>query len=161
MVKIATKENGFAILVSDSVNSDNPTASWVDVVNFDTTSDGVLQIDVKCKALISLKNFKTDQQNLLWAEGESVDYWPTQKHNDETLLLNKLLLSLFEDNNEFAELYQQEYIDKPNWVVARWLELLPIKTQEKTHFFLADSYSNAVSFLSALLLDNNKLNDPI
>lgn len=161
MVKIASTENGFAILMNDKSYEKNnsPIASWVNIIDFDNKTDGILQIDVKCNTLISLENMRVDQQNLMWAEGKTVTCWPMQTYNDKTLILRKLLLSIFKEDNELSELYRQNYIDTPNWIISRWLELIPIKNKDKKHFYLSNSFFDAVDFLSELLLNHKNINE--
>lgn len=155
LVKVASKEHGFAILFTgkSDTNTDSRLASWVEIINFDSTDEGILQIDVKCKGLIALKKTYTDELRLMWADGESAGHWPVQQHNEVTLLLSELLQSFFQQNTELFELYQQNFVNQPNWVMARWLELLPLKNKDKAHFLLPDSFPQAISFLAELLLE--------
>lgn len=155
MVKIATKENGFAILSNMESGSDELIASWVDIINFDNGDDGVLVIDVQCKSLIKLTDSYIDKEQLMWANIEKFSHWQTQKDDDITVKLSRLLKSFFEQNDDIFTLYNNKFINKPNWVMARWLELLPIKNKDKEHFLLPDSYLKASNFLSSVLIVKN------
>jgi Lon protease-like protein len=155
MVKIATKENGFAILHNTEGTVENCIASWVDIINFDKSDDGILQIDVKCKSLITLTEPYVDKERLMWATIDNSSHWQDEPHDDITLKLGELLQSLFEENEDLFTLYNNHFINKPNWILARWLELLPIKTDDKAHFLLPNSYLKANSFLSNILIVKN------
>jgi Lon protease-like protein len=156
MVKVASKENGFAILLHDKSDIDEPIASWVEIIDFDKTDEGILQIDVQCKSLVRVNNPSVDKNQLMWAGTEILPHWPVQSNDDTSLRLSHLLRMLFEENIDLFTLYGKNFVDKPAWVTARWLELLPIKNKEKAHFFLSNSYQQANSFLADLLIEKNK-----
>ena len=155
MVKIATKENGFAILSQDKNNLESVVASWVDIINFDQTNEGVLQIDVQCKSLVSLTNLFTDKNHLMWGNAKSTAHWQPHQHNELTLTFAKMLQDFFEQHDELYSLYNNNFINKPNWVLSRWLELLPVNNASKANFLLPNSYSAANNFLSSVLLTKN------
>ena len=159
MVKIATKENGFGILFDNKDNNENHTnpviASWVDIINFNQNKEGILQIDVQCKSLITLTDVDMDKNNLMWATANKIPHWQPNQHDDLTIKLGEMLLSFFEQNSALFTLYNQQFIDQPNWIISRWLELLPIDNVHKESFLLSNSYSTACDFLSTVLLTKN------
>ncbi len=152
MVKIASKGDGFAILLACDDNLDAKIASWVDIINFDTSDEGLLQIDVKCKSLIELSAITSDENNLMWANIKNVKHWDVQKHDDFTLEFTELLRLFFVKNTELFDLYDKTLVNQPNWIIARWLEALPIDNIYKAHFLLPDTYSQAHDLLTELLL---------
>lgn len=56
LVKIASTEQGFIILLQSEKpeTTDITWGSWVEIINFDSGEDGVLEIDVKCKSLVKI-----------------------------------------------------------------------------------------------------------
>jgi len=156
MVKLASKAHGFAILLNNESDNDNNCriASWVDIIDFDTSEDGILQIDVKCKSLIALHSSYIDEEQLMWAKFDTYQHWQEHQHDATTQKFSELLKRFFQHSKELTKLYNNEYINQPNWVIARWLELLPIKNEYKAHFFLSDTYEKATEFLTELLLPN-------
>lgn len=157
MVKIASKAHGFAILLNSDNNSSYRIASWVEIIDFDTTDDGILQIDVQCKSLIALHDSYTDEHELMWSSFSPWQHWQSHQHNETTRKFSDLLKKFFQLSKELTKLYNHEFVNQPNWVIARWLELLPINNKYKAHFFLADTYDKANDFLSELLLQKNIL----
>lgn len=155
MVKIAMKNNGFAIILNELLSEEAMTASWVDIIDFSETEKGILIIDVKCKSLVTIAETNRDDNNLLWATAKPVQHWSPTKHSELTTRYSRLLHTYFKQNHELSALYHNEFIDLPYWVVARWLELLPISEQEKICFFDANSYQQAELFLATLLADKN------
>jgi Lon protease-like protein len=155
MISIAAKENGFAIVLNEFIGQTKMTASWVRIVNFDTTEHGILIVDVKCTALVSLESSYKDGHDLLWASYTPLIHWQVLTHNPSTQSFSQLLQSYFGKNKQLSSLYHDEFVDTPNWVMCRWLELLPLKTKDKLYFLTPDSYPQAQGLLSDLLLQKN------
>jgi Lon protease-like protein len=157
MISIAAKNKGFAIVLNELIGQSTMTASWVEVINFDKSESGILIVDVKCKGLISLVACYKDEHNLMWASYTPLSHWQALTHNASTKMFSQLLRSFFQQNEALLELYHDEFIDTPNWVMCRWLELLPLKTKDKLCFLTSDSDQQAKGFLSDLLLPENSL----
>lgn len=155
MVKIALKNNGFAIVLNELLTEKKITASWVDIINFNTTEQGVLVVDVKCKSLIILTSPRKDEHDLLWASYKPIEHWSPSEHTPSTTSFSQLLHSYFKQHRDLSALYNNEFIDSPTWVISRWLELLPIPSQEKACFFDNVTYKQAEQFLSELLTSKN------
>ena len=162
MIKIATKNSGFVIVLNEYLNDalieSEITGSWVEVVNFFTSDEGILIVDVKCKSLVSVEISYKDKLNLLWSTCKPISHWKSAEHNKTTLNMSKSLRLFFEQSNDLSSLYINKFIDTPNWVISRWLELLPIPSHEKTCFFEETSYLQAQQFLSGLLSEKVTLN---
>jgi hypothetical protein len=155
MVKLATQANGFAILLNEAERSklNVSWASWVDIINFDQGDDGMLIIDVKCKALVKLIDVEVDKDNLRHANVTKIEHWPSEEHDKVTKQLSSSLLTVFEQNVALSELYQDTFIDNANWVLARWLELLPIALTTKQVFAAKRSFLQAKSFIQSVVLE--------
>lgn len=154
MIKIATKNDGFGILFhcasDDSAFED--WASWVDIVNFDQGSDGVLIIDVKCKHLVSIKEIKADEQGLYFGQAQQQAHWAPQASDALTEQLTQSLRHVFDTHEALKNVYQQVFNDQPVWVVSRWLELMPIEQQMKNVFIESTSFDSAKQFLSSIII---------
>ena len=155
LIKIATKHNGFAIVLNELLGQQTMTASWVEIINFDASEHGILIVDVKCKGLISLTSSYQSDDQLLWANYTPLSHWHALVDNPATKFLSQLLQKLFAQNNELFKLYDNQFIDTPNWVMSRWLELLPIDAQHKRCFFEPESDQQAQLFLADLLAEKN------
>jgi Lon protease-like protein len=59
---------------------------------------------------------------------------------------------VFIENAELGALYPEQHFDQGDWVVARWLELIPVKLAEKNLFVDKDSYSQAKELLQSIIL---------
>ncbi|GHG03076.1 LON peptidase substrate-binding domain-containing protein [Thalassotalea marina] len=155
MVRMATQNQGFVVLLNDQKNKlfEKNWASWVEIINFDQDQDGLLLIDVKCKALVKLANITVDEDKLRHADVSTINHWPINEHDDTTEKLASSLLEVFEQNEPLNAMYQAKFEDKANWVVSRWLELLPVKLAAKSVFADAKSYEQAKQFVESIVLN--------
>jgi Lon protease-like protein len=58
---------------------------------------------------------------------------------------------LFDVNTELTDLYRQTHFDDLNWVIARWLELLPISIDKKQQLAFKSDFANIHSFLHTVI----------
>lgn len=155
MVKIASQAHGFAILYKSKSEQTPTWASWVEIINFDQ-QDGLLVIDIRCKSLVSLDNLTCDQDNLHFADTSPIEHWASQPHDEVTAQLTRSLTQLFEQHQDLQALYQYD-VDYQNktygadWVIARWLELLPLEAKVKNIFTQQDSFEQAKTFLLSVI----------
>jgi Lon protease-like protein len=154
MVSIAMKNQGFVIFSHD--NSEKPNTmkvgSWVEVINFDQGEDGILLIDVRCKCLVDIQTITQDKVNLHHGDVIPKNHWPDASLDKTTRDLSVSLKMLFSENTELDELYQKPHFSLGNWVVARWMELIPLKLAEKKLFTNQNSYSEAKQLLQSIIL---------
>lgn len=153
MVSIAAKGDGFAILLNtkDKAVAETHWASWVDIVNFDQGNDGMLIIDVKCKALVEIESMTTEADNLRFGVFHQVEHWSQNESDDIVKKLSSSLLKVFNENNELSNLYQDKFFGNAHWVVARWLELLPTDVSAKCIFANDHSYEQAKEFVQTII----------
>lgn len=158
MVKNVHKTNGFVIsYYQDSPNLDieskiSPWGSWVEIVNFMQGDDGILVIDVKCKALVDIQNTSINNEQLMLGEVAVKAHWADSLGKQTQADLSEQLNKVFSDNKQLADLYQQIFVDDLHWVCARWLELLPLPFVDKSIFCTQDSFNKALEFLSEILI---------
>jgi Lon protease-like protein len=162
MVKIATKDQGFVITpsVNDTNSSNTIWGSWVEIINFDQGNDGVLEIEVKSKYLVEIDSLEKDKDNLLFGNTSILEHWSQQKKLLEPLIesshnikkLSTSLDTLFKNEMTLGNLYQEKAFDDGYWVVARWLELLPLAISIKTTFISKNSYLDAKKFIQSIIL---------
>lgn len=151
MVSLAMKNQGFVILSQDKVNS-TLTGSWVEIINFDQSDDGMLLIDIRCKSLVDITNRSQDADNLHYGDVSVKAHWPDIALDKVSAELAMSLKKVFDDNTELNTLYTKPDFQSGNWVVARWLELIPVELVEKDLFFAQHSFSEAKVFLQNIIL---------
>ena len=164
MIQIASKGSGF-VIVSNKANSnkestektqDDEWGSWVDIINFDQGDDGVLEVDVKCKNLVQLLSIDTDEDNLHFGDVKISSHWSQSDIKTENVPLFHSLVSVFEQSPLLESLYKDEMTANTHWVIARWLEILPINLEVKTLFSKDDSFQTAQEFVRSIVSSNKK-----
>lgn len=154
MVSVAMKNNGFVIFPYDQAEEHHEvqTGSWVEIINFDQSEDGLLLIDVRCKGLVDIKTLSQDKDKLYYADVFTKAHWPDIGLDKTTNKLAKSLNKLFSENLELSNLYPLKDLEQSSWVIARWLELLPVKLDEKRLFFTPDSLGQAKQLVQSIIL---------
>lgn len=158
LVSLAIKNQGFVIFTHDKrekVNTLN-VGSWVEVINFDQGEDGILMIDVRCKCLVDITSFTQDEDKLHHGDVNVKNHWPDTCLDKTTDELSESLSKLFTDNTQLNDLYPKQKFSHGDWVVARWIELIPLKLTEKILFVSPDSFSQAKQLLQNIILTGEK-----
>lgn len=158
LVKIAIKECGFLIKLNhqEACLSQCQWGSWVEIINFDQADDQVLEIDVKCKSLVEVMSFNTTKDNLSFASVAQLPHWSQNSTNTDTAHLVQPLNAAFKENTILSELYSEQLTDNENWVIARWLELLPVSLAVKNSFVSQHDFETAKSFVESILVKSVK-----
>lgn len=152
MVGLASQLGGFVISSNKQNHSNGDrSGSWVQIINFEQGSDGVLEIDVECDCLVLISNLFQDSDKLLFADAEKLTHWSQKSSSTELVLLTDSLKMLFENNELLNELYQQKLPNNPYWTVSRWLELLPIPFDVKNKFVFDSSYMEAKKLVHSII----------
>ena len=154
MVSLAMKNQGFVILSNDKDDKSNAShvGSWVEIINFEQSDDGILLIDVHCKCLVDIQSISQDSMKLHHGDVAPIAHWSEVNLDETTSELSTSLSKLFNENNELSDLYQRQCFSSGDWVVARWIELIPLKLSEKKIFVAQDSYSQAKQLLQRIIL---------
>ncbi len=153
MVKIATQGQGFIIWLNHQ-EEEKPMiewGSWVEVVNFNQGNDGVLEIDVQCKALVDIQSIKKDDDNLHFGQVRETFHWSQRVDEKPFLELSEPLEEVLLSNIMLGELYLQKQSQNTRWVVARWLEILPISLSTKSSFVDIHNYDEAKHFVKSII----------
>ena len=158
---LAIASNGFVISNVQNRNGQKTNeqrwGSWVEIINFDKGRDGVLEIDVCCKSLVSftLNSLETTANNsiegLQFIIASEIPHWSQKKAATDLGKLTGSLMSLFESHDLLKDLYTDKATENPYWVVARWLELLPIPFEVKDSFVFSNSYVEAKKLVSSII----------
>lgn len=153
MISIASKGQGFVIQLKhkQAKLSGQAWGSWVEIVNFAQGEDGVLEVDVKCKSLVEIHSISRDLDNLSHGEVNALEHW--SKATTEPLIdqLSDALDQVIENNYILRELYTEVATDNPNWVVARWLEILPVQLTHKNVFIDKYTFEESKKFVEAVI----------
>ena len=152
MIKNCQQTKGFAISINQSTKKQH-WASWVELIDFELGDDGILIVDVRCHQLLSINSRSVQEDGLIVAEVCSHPHWQPLGRNEKTAELTSQLQMFFRKNEDLSSLYKDNFIDDPNWVCARWLELLPINNTAKECFIDENSAIEALDFLNMVILE--------
>ena len=159
MVKIATQGQGFVIWLNPQ-KSEKPMikwGSWVEVVNFDQGKDSVLEIDVKCKALVDIQSIDKNVDDLHFGTVCETYHWSQGIDDNPIPELSDSLESVFVNDKLLSELYPDKHSRNTNWVVGRWLEILPMNLEVKSAFVDVYNYDEGKHFVQSIIGQNKKL----
>lgn len=160
MVSIAFKEQGFIIYYNtrqiklNDNKKDTIWGSWVEIINFNQGEDGILEIDVKCKSLVQIHSLNKNKDNLYYADITNLAHWSTDEHEALNTVSDGLMQSLhalIKTSKVLNELYPEQANVKAVWVIARWLELLPLKPTIKPIFVQQQSFEQAKDFVTNIV----------
>lgn len=158
MVKNSHKTDGFVIAYALSNEKISEWGSWVDIIDFATDSDGLLTIMVKCKKLVAINNTYYQDDNLMLGKVTTKPHWPAITANERCFELKQQFERLYESHPALQQLYGEPQFQRYDWVIARWLELLPVSFDSKSHFAHPNSFIKAVDFLTTIILEENDPN---
>ncbi|MGB0936104.1 MAG: hypothetical protein ACPGTQ_01535 [Colwellia sp.] len=155
LVSIASQEQGFVLLSEIESSSLNKSSagwgSWVEIIDFDYNSLNQLVIKIKCNSLVKLHGHYKGEFKLNYASVSLLEHWPAVNNDPNIDELGGLLKTVFKHNEQFNELYAIKKFEDANWVVSRWLELLPVEKKDKSLFANKASYVQAKSFIEEVI----------
>ncbi|MBA6233865.1 MULTISPECIES: LON peptidase substrate-binding domain-containing protein [unclassified Colwellia] len=153
MISIASQGDGFVIWSKNANNSiyNSLWGSWVEIINFDQGQDGILEVDVKCKSLVKLSDIDIDRDKLYFGNIKEINHWSQTEIDINIVELSTSLADVFDANPSLNQLYPHKAIDSPGWVIARWLELLPINIDVKTTFIVESNFQTAKELVQSVI----------
>lgn len=156
MISIASRLGGFIIApnISDVASEQENWGSFVNIDDFNQGADGVLEIDVHCQYLVKISKPKVKDE-LTFAEKAPITHW-AELDAELDFPLSNLATSLDEiivKDKMLSSLYQVRPLRNKSWVIARWLELLPINIAVKEAFINKHGYEQAKGFVESIIYE--------
>lgn len=161
MVKEACEQSsGFAICMLNAFGDKSqnqhihPVGTFVTVEDFDRLEDGLLGITVQGHRCVEVLDIRTEDDDLRIGSCEWLDNWTGDSVNTTQQDIDPMverLRELFDKYPEVKTLYEKPDFDNPAWVIYRWLELIPVKAEQKQRFLQHKDYSIALDYLSQLV----------
>jgi Lon protease-like protein len=154
LISIASAKGGFIIQPhSDDEGPDNfSIGSLVEVHDFNQGEDGILEVDVYCRSLVGIHSFKSND-DLIFGTIAPLAHW-----SEEYMVLGSLPSELASTLDEIitedimlSDLYQDKSLTNEAWVIARWLELLPINFTLKKSFINDNDFKYAKEFIESVV----------
>ncbi|WP_202261967.1 MULTISPECIES: LON peptidase substrate-binding domain-containing protein [unclassified Alteromonas] len=158
MVKEACAENkGFVMcMLNASGDKDlnehiHKIGTMAHVVDFDMLDDGLLGIKVAGSRLVEVSDIQTEKDGLRTGTCKPMSQWDCTLAPQQLAPMDERLKEIFSDYEELASLYDAPKFDCPNWVLNRWLELLPVDGAQKQYFLAQKECTGLLHYLSALI----------
>lgn len=160
MVKEACAgQRDFAICMLDPKGDKNtnqhifPLCTLAKIVDFSALQDGLLGIVVEGQAGLHIEQIETESDELRVASYFPQEAWDwTASLEPQALqLVTSKLQDVFERFSDLQELYPTPAFHDAQWVIFRWLELLPVEASVKQSLLSAKDCRNVLIFLTELL----------
>ncbi|MCI2285839.1 LON peptidase substrate-binding domain-containing protein [Colwellia sp. MSW7] len=153
MIKRAIQGQGFVLWMQTKEEPflELNWGSWVEIVDFGQGDDGILEVDVKCKALVEILSLDKDSNNAYFGQVIEISHWSQVLVNMPSHALSQSIADVFENTPQLNALYPEKHTDSLNWVIARWLELLPISLLVKNSFVETHNFEEAKDFVQSII----------
>lgn len=156
MVKEAcAQQTGFGICMLNAKGDKQanqhifPIGTYVEVVDFDWLDDGFLGIEVQASRCFEIHGISTQDDGLRIGECHWLAPWPEITSNQGAFMhLQSQLQQVFEHYSDLRQRYPQPQFDNPNWVIYRWLEIVPLEADFKQELISKKDCGEALKILS-------------
>lgn len=154
-ISLAAKKGGLVLSPPFDINNVKQTflGSLVVIDDFNQGDGSLLELDIFCKSIVEITATKLDKNKLLLADIEMFKHW-SQEVKSESEIENVLASSLNEILNQDSmlnSLYQDRALNNNSWVIARWLELLPVDVKVKRSFIDSNGFIQAKNFIESIV----------
>lgn len=159
LISIASTKGGFVIQprvndedIDKETFTNQVVGSLVEVHDFNQGEDGILEVDVFCRSLVEISNVVIEG-SLTFGSITPLTHWSEQEQNTH-LKKDELALSLntiIQEDMMLNSLYQDKKLMNETWVVARWLELLPINITLKNSFIYTNGFEYAKGLVESIV----------
>lgn len=159
-ISVASNYEGLVLKLPVDENSQGETSlgSMVSIEDFNQGDDGVLELDVLCSCLVEIKQATQNENQVLIASVSSIKHW-SQVIRDiaiqevQTDELASSLNDIINRDKMLNSLYQDKALHNSSWVIARWLELLPVNVSVKGSFIKMNGFNKAKNFIESIIFN--------
>ncbi|MDF2178205.1 LON peptidase substrate-binding domain-containing protein [Aliiglaciecola sp. CAU 1673] len=158
MVKEACAQGrqfGVCMLNPKGSKADNshifPIGTKVRVIDFDQLPDGLLGITVEGQECFVVKEITTEQDELRVGQCIHLRDWYSDLCLPNIAPLSDKLKEVFSHFPDLTSLYDNPSFEDPQWVVFRWLELLPVEAEYKQQLLANQDYGQMLEFLNQIM----------
>ena len=158
MVKESAEAGGFVLSLLQKENdfSSSEWGTWVEIIDFESLPDGMLGITVEAKQLVQLSDFFRQEDDLLNASVHLTSHWSEPSSTGHELPsfieIQQTYSELLTEQTQLAELYPEPKYNNLPWLVARWLEILPLNAQVRKKLTQKDSFALALKTVETIIL---------
>lgn len=111
----------------------------------------LIQLHVYGQELFKLSNFEQDSNDIIWGKCLQLPRWPKRVIVSDQQLLATRLKIMFNKYPNLKESHHQQEFNNLSWLCQRWLEILPIPTQEKQTLLNRPDCLHACDYLMSMI----------
>lgn len=157
LVKESAEAGGFVLsyLQKETEFLSSNWGAWVQIVDFETLNDGMLGITIEATQLVELSDFYHDEDKLLNAKVEVLEHWTETSFSPESLSqqnIKQAYTELLQQQTQLAEFYPEPQVQDCSWLIARWLEVLPLNPEVRKKLTHKDSFKLALKTVETIIL---------
>lgn len=149
----ASQKREFCMCMLDSMAAPEtflnmyPLITRVHIADFNLLPGGILGITVEGMELRRLNRVWQEPDGLKVGESEVVVPWQPRALQDEHTILAQQLKRLYQETDSLRQLELTFNEQDASWLCLRWLELLPMKTDDKQLLIEQPDCTAALAFL--------------
>ncbi|MEM0912915.1 MAG: LON peptidase substrate-binding domain-containing protein [Pseudomonadota bacterium] len=126
--------------------------TYCEVIDFDILNDGLLGITVEGKGCVQIGDISTEHDGLRMAECRRTPLWSDCGTVFDYERISERLQEVFEKYSDVNSLYENAHkFEDYEWVINRWIELLPLAAEQKQHFMNLGSSAKVAEYLNELI----------
>ncbi len=90
-----------------------------------------IQLSIYGQESFKLSTLEQDNNDIIWGKCQQLPLWPKRILTTDQQLLATRLQIMFNKYPDLKKLHHQQEFNNLSWLCQRWLEILPMPTQEK------------------------------
>ncbi len=155
LVSIASAESKGFVLCQPKlqINDQFEIGVHCTIEDFEQLDDGMLGITIKATKRVSLTDISQADDKLFSAVATELPDWPAEPAKDQHDGLSDKLKQVLNLHSLYKEYPDTIDYQNENWIVSRWLELLPFSIKAKNQILHEDDFSNLKALVHQLISD--------
>ncbi|CEO38637.1 conserved hypothetical protein [Photobacterium kishitanii] len=114
-------------------------------------SNHLITLHVYGQDPFKIATIEQDNNDIIWGKCQQLPRWPQQEITIEQQLLSTRLQLMFHKHPDLHKLHHQQEFDNLSWLCQRWLEILPVPTQEKQTLLNRPDCLHASDYLMSMI----------
>lgn len=158
LVKLAmASDDGFGLCMKDGDTLCHFGTRAI-ITDFESLPDGLLGITIKGIEKFVINDYWQEDDGLHFGDVTLIDNWSKTDIKFIDRDLPNSLKGLFLEYPEHSVNYPTPDFEDMTWVCQRWLEILPLETNQKQWFMSRNDHRAALSFLHSVIDEKYKNN---
>ncbi|MEC6796618.1 LON peptidase substrate-binding domain-containing protein [Photobacterium sp. S4TG1] len=91
----------------------------------------LIKLNIYGHDLFKIAKIEQGKSDIIWGDCQQLPRWPQRELTVEQQLLSTRLQLMFNKHPDLDKLHHQQEFQNLSWLCQRWLEILPVPTQEK------------------------------